>query len=56
MRFVISGISSMGRPTTEAFKAAQFGDLEIGIGDIAFVIQKDLDLAVTFETGDGINR
>ena len=40
----------------EALKAAQLGDLEVGVGDIAFLIQEDLDLAVTFETGDGVDR
>ena len=39
----------------ESFKAAQFGNLEIGIGDIAFVVQENFDLSVTFQTGDGIN-
>ena len=39
----------------KAFKAAQFGDLKIGIGYIALRIEKDLDLAVTFQTGDRVN-
>ena len=39
----------------EALEAAQFRDLEIGVGDIAFVVQEDLDLAVAFQAGDGIN-
>ncbi len=40
---------------TEAFKAAQFGNLEVGVGDIAIIVQEDFDLAVTFETGDGVD-
>ena len=40
----------------ESFEAAQFGNLEVGIGDIAFFVQEDFDLAVTFETGNRINR
>ncbi len=39
----------------EAFESAQFGDLEVGVGDIALFVQEDLDLAVTFQAGDGIN-
>ncbi len=49
------GISSTGRPTTEALEAAQFGDLEIGVGDLALVVQEDLDLAVAFQAGDRVN-
>ena len=44
-----------GTSNTEAFKAAQFRDLEVGVGDVAFIVQKDLDLAVAFEAGDGVN-
>ena len=40
----------------EAFETAQFRDLEVGVGDIAFFVQEDFDLAVTFQPGDGINR
>jgi hypothetical protein len=39
----------------KTFEAAQFGDLEVSVGDIAFFVQEDLDLAVTFQSGDGIN-
>ena len=55
MRLVISAISSTGRPTTEALESAQFGNLEVRVGDIALVVQEDFDLAVTFQAGDGIN-
>jgi hypothetical protein len=40
----------------ESFEAAQFGNLKVGVGDIAFLIEEDLDLAVTFKAGDGIYR
>ena len=39
----------------ESFEAAQFGNLEIGVGNIAFVVQEDFDFAVTVEAGDGID-
>ena len=39
----------------ETLEAAQFRDLEVGIGDISFFIQEDLDLAVAFQPGDGVN-
>ncbi len=42
-------------PNAEAFEAAQFGDLEVGVGNVAFLVQEDFDLAVTFEAGDGVN-
>jgi hypothetical protein len=42
-------------PNHESFKAAQFRDLEIGICYIPVVIQEDFDLAVAFQTGNGIN-
>jgi hypothetical protein len=42
-------------PDAEAFETAQFRDLEVGIGNIAFFIQEDLDLAMAFQPGDGIN-
>ena len=44
-----------GTSDDESLKAAQFRDLEIGVGNIAFAIQEDLDLAMTFKTGNGIN-
>ncbi len=55
MRFVISAISSMGRPTHKSLEAAQFRDLEIRIGYIALIVEEDFDLAMTFQTGNGID-
>ena len=43
-----------GTPDNEPFESAQFGDLEIRVGDVAVIVQKDLDLAVTFKAGDGV--
>ena len=43
-------------PHAESLKAAQFGDLEVGVGDVALIVQEDLDLAVSFESGDGVDR
>ena len=39
----------------EAFKAAQFGNLEIRVGDVALLIKEDLDLAVPLQACDGVN-
>ena len=39
----------------EALEAAQLRDLEVDVLDLAVVVDEDLDLAVTFETGDGID-
>ena len=55
MRLVIRGISSAGRPTREGLKAAQLRDLEVGVGNIALLVEEDLDLAVPFQAGDGID-
>src|SRR5574341_688657 len=41
-------------PNAESFEAAQFGNLEVGVGDVAVLIEEDLDLAVTFKAGDGV--
>ena len=39
----------------EALKTAQFRDLEVGVGNVAFLVQEDFDLAMTFQAGDGVN-
>ena len=39
----------------EALEAAQLGDLEVDVLDLVVVVHEDLDLAVTLETGDGID-
>jgi hypothetical protein len=39
----------------ELLEAAQFRHLEVGVGDIPFVIQENVDLAVPFEASDGID-
>ena len=39
----------------KAFKSAQFGDLEIGVGNVPFLVEEDFDLAVPFQAGDGID-
>ena len=36
-------------------EAAQLGDLKVGVGDVALVVQKDLDLAVPFQARDRVN-
>ena len=47
----------LGRPAhAELLETPQLRDLQVGIGHVALVIQEDVDLAVTFEPGDGINR
>ena len=43
----------LGRPAhAELLEAAQLGNLQIGVGHIALVVQEDVDLAVTFQPGD----
>ncbi len=44
-----------GPADAEDLEAAQFGHLQIGALDVAFVIEEDVDLAVAFEPGDGID-
>ena len=44
-----------GAAHAELLEAAQFRNLEIGVGDIALLVQEDLDLAVPFQAGDGID-
>jgi hypothetical protein len=39
----------------EHLEAAQFGHLQVGAFDVALVIEEDVNLAVAFEAGDGIN-
>ena len=39
----------------ESFEAAQLRDLEIRIGYVSLIVEEDLDFAVTFKTGYGIN-
>jgi hypothetical protein len=39
----------------EALEAAQFRHLQVGVGDVAGVVQEDLDLAVAFQAGQGID-
>ena len=46
----------LGRPAhAKLLETPQLRDLQIGVGHVALVVQKDVDLAVTFEPGDGIN-
>ena len=44
-----------GAADAEPLEAAQLGDLEVGVGDLAVRIEEDLDLAVAFEPGDGVD-
>ena len=39
----------------ELLKSAQLGDLQVAVGHISLVVQKDVDLAVTFQPRDGID-
>ncbi len=39
----------------ELLEPAQLRDLEVGVGDVAILVQEDLDLAVAFQAGDRIN-
>ncbi len=46
----------LGRPAlAELLEAAQFGDLQVAVGHISLVVQEDVDLAVTFQSRDGID-
>jgi hypothetical protein len=42
-------------PHAEPLKAAQLGNLEVGVGDFPLFVQEDLDLAVAFEAGNRID-
>ena len=42
-------------PDAERLEAAQLGDLEVGVFDVPGLVEQDLDLAVTLQTGDGID-
>ena len=42
-------------PQAEALEAAQLGDLEVDVLHLVVVVDEDLDLAVTFEAGDGVD-
>ncbi len=39
----------------EHLEAAQLGHLQVGAFDVALVVEEDVDLAVAFEAGDGID-
>ena len=52
MRGTMRGSSSTGRPSQNR---SQLGDLEVGVLHLAGFIQEDLNLAVPFQTGDGVN-
>lgn len=41
-------------PDAEFLKAAQFRDDEISVGDVAGVIEKDINAPVTFQAGDRV--
>ncbi len=46
----------LDRPANDkTLEASQFGDLEEAVLHRASVVEEDLDLAVAFETGDGID-
>ena len=46
----------LGRPAhAELLEAAQLRDLQVGVGHVALVVQEDVDLAVAFEPGDGVD-
>ena len=44
-----------GATHAERLEAAQLGDLEVGVGYVTGLVEQDLDLAVPFEAGDGID-
>ena len=39
----------------ELFEPAQLGDHQVSVGDVALVVEKDVNLPVAFQPGDGIN-
>jgi hypothetical protein len=45
-----------GTAEAEPFEAAEFRDLQIGVGHFTFVSEEDVDLAVAFEACDRIDR
>ena len=47
----------LGRPAhAELLEAAKLRNLQIGVGHVALLVEEDVDLAVTFEPRNGINR
>jgi hypothetical protein len=40
----------------EALETAQFGDLEVGIGEISLIIEENFDFAMAFQPGDRVYR
>ena len=46
----------VGTALAEFFKAAKLHDMELGVGDVAFIVEKDADLGVPFDAGHGINE
>ena len=47
----------VGRPAdAEAFEAPQFGNLQVRVGHFTGIVEEDLDLAVAFEAGNGVDR
>jgi hypothetical protein len=43
-----------GHALDELLEPAEFGDLKVGVGHAAFVVEEDLDLPVSFQARDGI--
>ena len=48
-------MSSTGPAHAEGLEAAQLGDLEVGVLDVAGRVEEDLDLAVALEARDRID-
>ena len=40
----------------EAFEAAKFRNLEVGVLNVASVVEEEGDFAMTFKAGDGVNH
>ena len=55
MRCVMPGISEQRPALAEFLEAAELDDVELGVGDLAEVVQEDADLGVTFDAGDGVD-
>ena len=39
----------------EFFEAAHLGHVKLGVGDMARIVQKDVDLGVAFDARDGVD-
>ena len=55
MRGRDAGHFGVGPAFAEFLEAAELDDMELGVGDVAGVVEIDADLGVALDAGDGVN-